>query len=97
MRNGTSVAPRIRQKVQPLYESVVFDKSACLDLLPFRPGKVDGVIFKPLQVHRDARGSLCELFRHDELPADMQPAMAYLSQTLPGATRDLVRSRLATQ
>lgn len=71
----------------PLYESVAFDESASLDLLPFRPGKVDGVLFKPLQLYRDARGSLCELFRHDEMPADLHPSMAYLSETLPGVTR----------
>src|SRR5437764_847210 len=64
------------------YESVVFTSPSCLDMLPFRPGKVDGVLWKPLQVHHDGRGWLCELFRHDEMPADMQPAMGYLSQTL---------------
>ena len=69
------------------YPSVAFDASTCLDLLPFRPGQVDGVLWRPLSVHRDSRGWLCELFRADELPADLQPAMAYLSETLPGATR----------
>jgi dTDP-4-dehydrorhamnose 3,5-epimerase len=55
--------------------------------LPFRPGKVDGVTWRVLRAHYDARGWLCELFRQDEMPADVQPAMAYLSETFPGATR----------
>jgi dTDP-4-dehydrorhamnose 3,5-epimerase len=69
------------------YESVEFSPSQCLDLLPFRPGKVDGVQWRTLPVHRDSRGWLCELFRQDEVPADLQPAMAYISETLPGVTR----------
>ena len=69
------------------YDCVAFDESACLDLLPFHPGKVDGVRWRPLAVHHDARGWLGEMFRSDDMPADLQPAMAYLSETLPGATR----------
>ena len=76
-----------RDAVEPLYESVALDASACLDLMPFRPGTVEGVIWKRLHGHQDSRGWLCELFRQDEMPADMQPAMAYLSETLPGAAR----------
>jgi dTDP-4-dehydrorhamnose 3,5-epimerase len=87
MRSVTSVVPMQREAVQPLYEGVVIDGSACLDLLPFRPGKVGGVIWKPLRVNHDSRGWLCELFRQDEMAGDVQPAMAYLSETLPGATR----------
>jgi dTDP-4-dehydrorhamnose 3,5-epimerase len=90
MRSGSSVA-LLHQETQPIpeppYERVVFDTSTCLELLPFRPGRVEGVTWRLLQVHHDERGWLCELFRQDELQADMQPAMAYLSQTLPGMTR----------
>lgn len=69
------------------YESVVFAAETWLDRLPFRPGKIDGLVCKPLVMHRDGRGSLCELFRQDQMPANVLPAMAYLSETLPGAAR----------
>jgi dTDP-4-dehydrorhamnose 3,5-epimerase len=69
------------------YPGVAIDASAGLDLLPFRPGKVDGVTWRSLRPQHDSRGWLCEMFRQDEIPAELQPAMAYLSETLPGATR----------
>jgi dTDP-4-dehydrorhamnose 3,5-epimerase len=69
------------------YETVAFSPEERLDLLPFRPGTINGVRFRELQANRDERGWLCELFRHDELTAELHPAMAYLSTTLPGATR----------
>ncbi len=53
----------------------------------FQEGPIDGLIIRPLQFHEDSRGWLVELFRADELPAGFQPAMAYASQTLPGASR----------
>ena len=81
------VSMLVEVNLEALCESVVFSESACLELLPFRPGKIDGVTWKPLAANHDERGWLCELFRHDELPAEFQPAMAYLSTTLPGATR----------
>jgi dTDP-4-dehydrorhamnose 3,5-epimerase len=90
MRSRSSVVALHREAIptlEPLYESVVFDASQCLDLLPFRPGKVGGVIWRSLRAHHDRRGWLCELFRQDEVPAQVQPAMAYLSETLPGAAR----------
>lgn len=46
-----------------------------------------GVLVKPLARHADSRGWLTELFRHDELPPDFRPAMAYLSVTRPGIAR----------
>jgi len=53
----------------------------------FHEGPIDGVLIRPLKRFADARGWLIELFRHDELqPADY-PAMAYVSQTLPGVAR----------
>ena len=90
MRNEASTAPLQREiltATDVAYESVVFDPSACLDLLPFHPGKIDGVLWRALPTHHDSRGWLCELFRQDEMPAEIQPSMAYLSETLPGATR----------
>jgi len=60
---------------------------AHVDLLPFRAGDIPDVLIKPLVTYHDARGSLCELFRRDELASDVLPAMAYISETLPGTTR----------
>ncbi len=53
----------------------------------FEDGAVDGVVVWPLKAICDHRGWLVELFRSDELPADNLPAMAYLSETLPGVLR----------
>jgi dTDP-4-dehydrorhamnose 3,5-epimerase len=55
--------------------------------MDFRPGSIDGMIWRPLRKFADGRGWLCELFRRDELPAEFLPAMAYLSETLPGVAR----------
>jgi dTDP-4-dehydrorhamnose 3,5-epimerase len=55
--------------------------------MPFRSGEIAGVIWKPLKKFHDPRGWLCELFRHDELPAQFQPVMAYISVTEPGVAR----------
>jgi dTDP-4-dehydrorhamnose 3,5-epimerase len=52
-----------------------------------RDGVIEGVIWKPLRKFHDARGWLCELFRHDELAAEFHPAMAYISETQPGVAR----------
>lgn len=51
------------------------------------PDIIDGVVWKPLRRYNDARGWLIELFRLDELPGGIQPAMAYVSETLPGVAR----------
>ena len=48
---------------------------------------IDGVIWKPLRKYHDDRGWLCELFRHDELPAEFHPVMAYISLTEPSVAR----------
>jgi dTDP-4-dehydrorhamnose 3,5-epimerase len=53
----------------------------------FREGPIDGVTFRPLSPYCDRRGWLIELFRHDELPPEQWPAMAYVSETLPGIAR----------
>ena|SRR5437588_2355899 len=55
--------------------------------MQFHQGSIDGVIWKPLRKYQDGRGWLCELFRHDELPAGFYPAMAYISMTEPGVAR----------
>jgi dTDP-4-dehydrorhamnose 3,5-epimerase len=52
-----------------------------------KDGPIDGVIWRPLRRFHDPRGWLCELFRHDELPAEFHPAMAYISATEPGVAR----------
>ena len=49
--------------------------------------QIDGVVFKSLGANCDHRGWLVELFRNDELPEDVRPAMAYVSATLPGVAR----------
>ena len=54
---------------------------------PFVDGPIDGVVFRPLATHKDHRGWLTELYREDELPAQQHPAMAYVSETLPGVAR----------
>ena len=50
-------------------------------------GPIDGIVWKPLRKYHDPRGWLCELFRHDELPAEFHPVMAYISVTQPGISR----------
>ncbi|MFL5245614.1 MAG: dTDP-4-dehydrorhamnose 3,5-epimerase family protein [Gemmataceae bacterium] len=55
--------------------------------MSFHSGAIDGVIWKPLKRFHDGRGWLCELFRHDELPAEFHPVMAYISMTEPGIAR----------
>ncbi|HZU36989.1 MAG TPA: dTDP-4-dehydrorhamnose 3,5-epimerase family protein [Gemmataceae bacterium] len=55
--------------------------------MSLHPAPIAGVIWKPLRRFTDERGWLCELFRHDELPAEFHPAMAYASVTQPGVAR----------
>jgi dTDP-4-dehydrorhamnose 3,5-epimerase len=53
----------------------------------FVSGQIGGVIWKPLRKYHDTRGWLCELFRHDEVPSEFHPVMAYISLTKPGVAR----------
>jgi dTDP-4-dehydrorhamnose 3,5-epimerase len=53
----------------------------------FHEGPIDGLLLRPIARFGDARGWLIELFREDQLPAGHLPAMAYLSETLPGVVR----------
>lgn len=55
--------------------------------MAFVPGPIEGVIWKPLKKFHDDRGWLCELFRHDEMPSEFHPVMAYASVTQPGVAR----------
>ena len=55
--------------------------------MQFHPGTIHGVQWHPLKSFHDARGWLCELFRHDELPPEFHPVMAYISLTEPGVAR----------
>jgi dTDP-4-dehydrorhamnose 3,5-epimerase len=55
--------------------------------MEFQPGPIDGLLCHPLRKYHDPRGWLCELFRDDDLPAELRPVMAYISETLPGVTR----------
>jgi dTDP-4-dehydrorhamnose 3,5-epimerase len=53
----------------------------------YRDGAIQGVEVRPLRRFGDGRGWLIELFREDELSAGERPAMAYVSETLPGVVR----------
>jgi dTDP-4-dehydrorhamnose 3,5-epimerase len=55
--------------------------------MSFTTAPIDGVIIRELKSHTDRRGWLMELFRGDELPEGCLPAMAYVSETLPGVAR----------
>jgi dTDP-4-dehydrorhamnose 3,5-epimerase len=53
----------------------------------FQPGEIWDVIVRDLRRLNDRRGWLSELFRHDDLPVEFFPVMAYISSTNPGVTR----------
>src|SRR6516162_314271 len=55
--------------------------------MQFHPGEIDGVIWRPLKKYNDKRGWLCELFRDDEVPPELHPVMAYVSETDAGVSR----------
>jgi dTDP-4-dehydrorhamnose 3,5-epimerase len=55
--------------------------------MQFQTGDIQGVIWRPLKKYHDPRGWLCELFRDDELAAEFNPVMAYISMTQPGVAR----------
>lgn len=55
--------------------------------MEFNKGNIQGVIVTPIRKFIDERGWLGEIFRHDDLPAEFHPAMAYASLTLPGILR----------
>lgn len=53
----------------------------------YTKGAIHDVVVKPLRKFLDERGWLAELFRCDELDADLMPVMAYISMTQPGVAR----------
>jgi dTDP-4-dehydrorhamnose 3,5-epimerase len=53
----------------------------------FKKGKIHDVTVRTIGKFLDERGWLAELFRSDELPAELMPAMAYISMTQPGVAR----------
>jgi dTDP-4-dehydrorhamnose 3,5-epimerase len=55
--------------------------------MQFQPGPIHDVLLRPLKKYHDSRGWLCELFRHDEVPPQFLPVMAYISMTEPGVAR----------
>jgi len=52
--------------------------------MQFRDGPIDGVIWKPLKKFLDARGWLCELFRHDDTPAEFESHDLKREKVIPG-------------
>src|SRR5437870_5615320 len=75
------------QRIRPPAESKSGHRLTRRALMEFRLGPIDGVLWKPLRKYHDARGWLCELFRHDELAQAFHPAMAYISATERGVAR----------
>jgi dTDP-4-dehydrorhamnose 3,5-epimerase len=53
----------------------------------FRSSPIEGVEIRKLSKYVDARGWLSELFRSDEAPRGLLPAMCYVSLTHAGVTR----------
>ena len=49
--------------------------------------QLEGVVVRFPTPYPDARGSLVEFFRMDEISAELSPAMGYLSTTFPGISR----------
>src|SRR5712671_5897642 len=54
---------------------------------PFKDGLIEGVIVDRLKSFHDQRGWLLEMFRNDDLGAEHEPVMGYVSETLPGVSR----------
>lgn len=48
---------------------------------------IQDVVITPLKRFTDQRGWLSEIYRDDELPEGVRPAMSYVSETLPGVAR----------
>jgi dTDP-4-dehydrorhamnose 3,5-epimerase len=55
--------------------------------MQFTVGTISDVVWTPLKKFHDSRGWLCELFRHDDIPTEFHPVMAYISQTEVGVAR----------
>jgi dTDP-4-dehydrorhamnose 3,5-epimerase len=61
--------------------------NGCNEKKDFVEGPIQGVVIKPIPVHTDHRGWLAEIYRQDDLPPEIHPVMAYISETLPGIAR----------
>lgn len=55
--------------------------------MTFHKGEIKGVEIRALRRWSDGRGWLTEVFRSDEVRAELLPAMAYVSVTRPGMSR----------
>lgn len=55
--------------------------------MSFKSGEINDIIVTDLIKNEDKRGWLIELFRKDQIDANILPEMAYLSLTLPGIIR----------
>lgn len=53
----------------------------------FKNGTIQDVVVRSLTKYIDDRGWLAELFREDEMPAELFPAMGYVSMTAAGVMR----------
>ncbi|MGI9069724.1 MAG: dTDP-4-dehydrorhamnose 3,5-epimerase family protein [Pyrinomonadaceae bacterium] len=53
----------------------------------FRIGEINNVVIRDLRKFEDRRGWLTEIFRQDDLTAELFPVMAYTSSTQPGVQR----------
>ncbi len=53
----------------------------------FEDGPIEGVIVQDFEPYDDERGWLAEIFRSDEIDADLMPVMGYVSMTKPGVAR----------
>ena len=53
----------------------------------FKTGEIEGVVIEKLNKFADERGYLVEVFRIDELPDRLRPAMSYISYTKPEIAR----------
>lgn len=57
------------------------------ETIQFTDGIIADVTIREIKRFTDSRGWLAEIFRHDELPAEVHPKMCYVSETLPGIAR----------
>lgn len=53
----------------------------------YKSGTIHDVVVRPMSKFIDDRGWLAELFRSDEIPAEIMPVMSYISMTQPGVAR----------
>lgn len=57
------------------------------EVMSYSKGRIHDVTVKQLNKFLDERGWLAELFRSDELDAELLPTMAYISMTQQGVAR----------